>query len=297
MNLFIPACGFQIRLSEDWSFDLYYERRNKSLLSEFGYTFLWNWRYPGDGISEEESLYKSDPTSSNGFRLKSEMVTIPSDSVLEVARVYVRANSKSAQSDVNDYDSVTFRIVSSPKKNLVKKTFWAKLSEVNNIVFENDDLVSSKEQLRTLAKERKSKLNPKKIKSILWEVKNFHTGFWNPSQCFSKFKGDVDKFGNELRPQQTRTNISDDYYWAKQAFVSFQSHLTPKFKKLDGCCTRLYHPEKFEQYQGYAKPEWYFQMPEWRLIVISNSEDTEILEVRLVKESELPNIIERFQAS
>jgi hypothetical protein len=103
MKLFIPPCGYRVRLTKDWKFELYFEYRNDSLVEsimpeETTINDKWNWRYERD----EDGHY---------HKMKHAPATIPSGTVLEVDRVYIRAFSKSAKSKEDDYDSVTFRVV------------------------------------------------------------------------------------------------------------------------------------------------------------------------------------------
>ena len=102
MKLFVPACGFRILLEKPWTFDLYYEYRNKTLLAAKGVnlTNFWNECYEPTANPREWPR-----------KLKRLSVTLEQGTLLEVDRVYVRSNSKSAKTKDEDYDSLSFRII------------------------------------------------------------------------------------------------------------------------------------------------------------------------------------------
>ena len=117
----IPDIGDEITLSDDWTFMLHAEQRNKSLFDRLGETKI--------------NLYR------NAYRRS---VTIPKGSVLKVDRIFIRKN-------MSDFSSLTFFIVDSPLDELkptnkspnpittfsVGKVvrFWAKLDDCNRIQF------------------------------------------------------------------------------------------------------------------------------------------------------------------
>lgn len=106
MRLYVPDIGHKLKLQADWTFPLYHEHRNDSLLRYFtGEGYSWGWR---------ENENKSVPT-----------VTIPKDSILTVDRIYIRKGS-------SDYSSITFRVVLNGKSY----RFWAKLEDCNKIEFQ-----------------------------------------------------------------------------------------------------------------------------------------------------------------
>lgn len=105
MRMFIPELRSKIRLTADWSFELFKEYRNTDLISAMN---LDN-------------------------RLESHKVSIPEGTVLTVDRIYIRQGQ-------TDFNSVTFRVFDSPDELLMckpKPRFWAKLSDVNQIEFEH----------------------------------------------------------------------------------------------------------------------------------------------------------------
>ena len=123
MKLYIPVNGDEIKLQADWTFDLYNEDRNSSLMEKIGDVRKVTW---GGGN------YGSIPC------------TIPAGAVLKIDRVYIRKGNK-------EYSSITFlwKGESLPAKleqyweggetyKVPRQPirFWAKLGDVNNIEFE-----------------------------------------------------------------------------------------------------------------------------------------------------------------
>jgi len=101
-KLFIPPLKTQLQLVNDWSFDLYDEYRN--------YNF---W-----------SAYHNSPPKGNN--VSTSVVTIPKETIMSIERIYIKRG-------LGDYDSVTFRILDSPNRNIRKKRFWVKLKYVNQM--------------------------------------------------------------------------------------------------------------------------------------------------------------------
>jgi len=136
MKLYIPALGEQLRLTVDWTFNLYDEDRNSTLMEFIGDTRSTGWVL--------NKQHTSIPC------------TIPAGSVLKIERIYIRKGQ-------GDFDSVTFTW---PGKKTMARTvqrkvdvwrghgqpmeshfvtdkiqsrvvrFWAKLDDVNNLEFE-----------------------------------------------------------------------------------------------------------------------------------------------------------------
>lgn len=110
MKLFIPPLGTMIRLTKDWSFELYCEPRNKS---------LWD-------LCSAVKYDSFDWYSRGGQRCDA---WLPAGTLLKVDRIYIRKN-------VEQYNSVTFRFYDlEPFADGVKYNgrFWARLNEVNRI--------------------------------------------------------------------------------------------------------------------------------------------------------------------
>lgn len=102
MKLQIPDIGDNLTLMSDWTFTLHEERRNFYLWKLFtGKDFKWRGK---------EKLE----------------VTLSKGTELIVDRVYIRNGAK-------DFSSLTFRIAKTDNKDLLKKRFWAKLADCNEM--------------------------------------------------------------------------------------------------------------------------------------------------------------------
>ncbi len=118
-KMFIPSIGFQFQLTEPWTFTLHNESRNESL-----WLLLNRARRDGDGW---RSAYV------DAFD-----VTLPVGTILRVDRMYIRKGAA-------EYDSVTFylnnyQILNAPGVKKGALRFWAKLDDVNKIVFDKVDM-------------------------------------------------------------------------------------------------------------------------------------------------------------
>ena len=159
-RLLIPDIGTKLVLAEDWTFRLHWERRNESLWKALGliqqeqvprtrWTPGQRTPVPGgytyrDGYYEEvpgeftkvwgkpEGFDPKDPD--NGYGKFFRVVTAPAGTVLGVQRVYIRNGGKVLAS----YSSVTFGC-KKVKGSKFHGRFWAKLSDVNNMVCEIDE--------------------------------------------------------------------------------------------------------------------------------------------------------------
>ena len=111
-KLTIPTVGTLLTLKVKWTFALYPERRNKGV-----------WEVLVGKMPDWYEQYLR-------CRIKAYVpATLPKGTVLSVDRIYIRQN-------MPDFDSVSFRIKECPgpdQKSLLKKRFWAKLADVNNI--------------------------------------------------------------------------------------------------------------------------------------------------------------------
>lgn len=130
MKMFIPAVGYRIELSSFWTFDLYHETRNDGLLEHIK-PELFREESRLTGSYDRVDRY----VDGRYGKLLSTSVTIPPGTKLEVDRVYIRTMSKSAKTKDEDYDSITFKVVSGldTKKKI---RFWAKLADVNQLEYE-----------------------------------------------------------------------------------------------------------------------------------------------------------------
>ena len=135
MKLFIPEISDEIRLSTDWTFDLYNEHRNGTLMEKIGdqrrATAAW-----------DNANFGSIPC------------TIPAGATLKVDRIYIRKGNKEYSSITflwkgealpakmepdSDWDNLIRTLVPNGKFFKVPRIpirFWAKLADVNNIEFE-----------------------------------------------------------------------------------------------------------------------------------------------------------------
>lgn len=169
MNLYIPEIGDKIKLTEDWTFDLYHEDRNNSLWQEKVRSQDIREPDPAPEKELEEKIkgiedrctYTENPNaySYHSRRVKTyasvedrdnhgpfiqelrrlqcrpswAVVTLPKDTVLKVDRIYIRKG-------VSEYSSITFYVWDEPgpvpAKPKKKARFWAKLYDCNNINFE-----------------------------------------------------------------------------------------------------------------------------------------------------------------
>lgn len=112
IQLFVPALGTRLKLTQPWDFTLYNEHRNASLMALLG--------------DERETVgYEPQPTHA----------TLPPGTVLIIDRYYIRQG-------LGDFDSVSFRMsgVSAATKatygsKVTKRQvrFWAKLDDVNKM--------------------------------------------------------------------------------------------------------------------------------------------------------------------
>lgn len=142
-QLFVPALGTIIVLAEDWTFKLFFERRNKTLLKALcpkkgGGAYVG---YNPDDHAGSELLRHLDPLTdkelldahhtyrtTNSNRQPYLEVTLPAGSQLKIDRIYIRAG-------VTAYNSITFRTTKiCPDKNLRSKRFWVKLQDANTII-------------------------------------------------------------------------------------------------------------------------------------------------------------------
>lgn len=132
MQFFIPDIGFKLVLTNDWTFNLFAENRNDSLLACFGVS--------GSPWYNQEEIrkYKSKGFAEESPRMWAVKFTLPSDTVLTVDRVYIRKGA-------NEYSSVSFNI---PRESLTQDfldahpalrkgrlRFWVKTKDLENLHF------------------------------------------------------------------------------------------------------------------------------------------------------------------
>lgn len=132
MKLYVPAVGDKITLSEAWKFTLYHESRNSSLLKFY--------------VENENEINREKFLDKNHKYLVKYDATIPAGTELTIDRVYVRNKASTPTGHDDDYDSLTFTCnLVDPKgspekigkfgKSSNRRRFWAKLNDVNNIVY------------------------------------------------------------------------------------------------------------------------------------------------------------------
>jgi len=146
-KLCIPHLGTILVLAEDWTFRLYFENRNNSMLQVFGVKKRFWYRRQKlseddfetgeipDNLRCEQAMtedqlddaYKSY-RATNSEDKPYFLVTLPKGTQLKVDRIYIRQGGES-------FASVTFRTTKvGPEKKYKSKRFWAKLREANEIV-------------------------------------------------------------------------------------------------------------------------------------------------------------------
>jgi len=154
MKLTIPELKTKLKLKENWTFDLFYERRNTSLFNLLLNNKLFDetkivptledvhaWYNCGKTKETKEIIEKYFLTpkifgrtipfdrsipNNNCYRF-----TWPIDTVLVIDRYYIRNGGET-------FSSLTFRATETkiPEFKKHKPRFWAKLYDVNNIHFE-----------------------------------------------------------------------------------------------------------------------------------------------------------------
>lgn len=120
-TLFIPPLGTKLTLAEDWTFTVYQEYRNTSLIQLMR----------GMPIDRSWSGYFATAKALNaGQHMHGSPIgqfTWAAGTVLTMDRIYIRKGSP-------DFDSVTFyaKYAVTPKKSKSVR-FWAKLADVNRL--------------------------------------------------------------------------------------------------------------------------------------------------------------------
>ena len=121
MKLYIPEIKDQLTLAEDWTFELYPEKRNVPLGKKLGLVGAPKspYHYPQWWVDNEFRGF-SYFLDNKDFHYN---VTLLKGTILQVDRIYIRKGN-------SDYSSLTFYIKNSQYKGA---RFWAKLKDVNNI--------------------------------------------------------------------------------------------------------------------------------------------------------------------
>lgn len=149
IQFFVPNLGTLMFLAEPWTFKLYFERRNITLLKavlptlndkRYGWyhavkeTDFSDGEFPDNlkwepAMTEEQlaDAYKSYAATNKSDKPYVE-VTLPVGTQLSVARIYVKQGGES-------FNSITFRTTKiCPDKKLASKRFWVKLKDANTIM-------------------------------------------------------------------------------------------------------------------------------------------------------------------
>jgi hypothetical protein len=149
MKLYIPRLGDVLTLSKEWSFKLYNEGRNDSLLNHFGlewkqYHTSTPYPYPlyskkyydwinTKGAFEEWKKTTYDKWLKEYLEWKKEndfyTITFDAGTQLKVDRIFIRKGAA-------EFDSVTFNVVTINGNKAKKLRFWVKLDDANELEFE-----------------------------------------------------------------------------------------------------------------------------------------------------------------
>lgn len=143
-KLFVPEIGTKIRLTKDWPFKLFNERRNNGLLATVyknvqDIDLILNGYWRRDEESQQKTVRKLNSLGITDVSSMPDGVafdfSLSAGTELKLDRIYVRSGA-------NSFSSLSFVIMSCPSdKALEKKRFWAKLYDCNQIEF---DLVEDK---------------------------------------------------------------------------------------------------------------------------------------------------------
>lgn len=152
MKLYIPRIGDKIKLIENWNASIHSESRNERVFDALGIAL------------NKESTGVNKDTIIN--------VIIPKGTVLSFSRIYLR-------SPASTFDSITFVVVDSPIKKLIKTRFWVKATDASQIEFEHfipnkEEIVKFNELYKFTANElgytSQQQLNNEQISEIFSEL-------------------------------------------------------------------------------------------------------------------------------
>lgn len=127
MKMYIPHLRDRVVLTADWTFKLYDEGRNYSLIDD-----QWRERARKFGTEQYDAMYERYSAGEITWyqfthRGKySELHTWPIGTILSIDRIFIK-------NAMSEYDSVTFRLVDKKRKGI---RFWAKLDDVNEMLFD-----------------------------------------------------------------------------------------------------------------------------------------------------------------
>lgn len=162
MNFYVPTLGDKIYLEDNWHFTLHRESRNQSLAERLGImhtvetpkeiykiTRVMSTSIFGKNRVDEYRASLTEEQAANyatrpGYTIErlgqtarplvtkhwhsdESEVFLPLGTCLAIDRIYIRKNRP-------NFDSITFRVISSPDKKLEKARFWVRLADANKIV-------------------------------------------------------------------------------------------------------------------------------------------------------------------
>lgn len=151
-SMFIPPLGFELELREDWHFKLFNELRNTGLIRAAGMEppqvalpDFWSLSTAEKHAAYTKSVWRLPNGDIPSGREVREIYDVCAPFVLragtrlKVDRIYMRRGQ-------SDFDSVTFRCnlwasnfgdpLFTASRRLKSFRFWAKLDDVNKIIFE-----------------------------------------------------------------------------------------------------------------------------------------------------------------
>lgn len=108
MKIWIPKCGDEVKLDQDWTFTLHPEYRNVDFCAAVAGSTRTGARWNASKNYQQQE------------------VTFPAGCHLVFDRIYIRQDS-------GDYTSVTFMIKKHPKHEFIGERFWVKLADANKI--------------------------------------------------------------------------------------------------------------------------------------------------------------------
>jgi hypothetical protein len=118
-------------LTEDWTFDLYQERRNNKFANQPGLDLDHNHWSP----TRHQWVKEGGKDVRKTTMIPPAQVTLPKGTKLKIARIYIRNGG----GDMKAFDSVTFQCnpgttaAKARKLGLLRGRFWAKLIDVNSM--------------------------------------------------------------------------------------------------------------------------------------------------------------------
>lgn len=126
VRLMIPNISATILLAEPWEMTLYKEGRNSKMWNQIVHDDKTSyWERSADKVTQD--LKDQNVSFSDDEGMLAVPVTFPAETLLSVSRIYIRCGK-------SHYDSITFNCKKCPDTRL-KGRFWAKLRDVNKIMF------------------------------------------------------------------------------------------------------------------------------------------------------------------